>query len=103
MQIDYKEAIAGLAVLASGAFATLITYIWKGDRARLKSLEEAHTKLEGLVANSVTKQEAEHLFEKAKLTFQSDHVDILGEIVSLREDILKAINQPWRGEERRRK
>ena len=106
MSITYRELlewIAGLAILASGAFATLGAYIWKGDRARLAALEKAHTELKALVALSVTKPEAEEMFENAKQSFQSEHGDILEAITSLRTDIKEAINQPWRGEERRRK
>ena len=106
MQISDRDIIdwlLGITAALGAIFIALYWYIWKGDRSRLKALEEAHTKLEALVALSVTKPEAEHLFEKAKETYQTEHSDILGEIVSLREDIIKAINQPWRGEERRRK
>ena len=66
-------------------------------------METAHTELKALVANSVTKQEAEHLFERAKETYQSEHGQILTEISALRTDIIQAISSPWHGEERRRK
>ena len=113
MQSAYKELIewtAGFAVFASAAFTALAAYIWKGDRERLKSLENSHSALEVLVSNSVTKPEAEHLFEKAKESYHAEHGQILeqtsslrGELASLRGELISILRQPWRGEERRRK
>ena len=107
---ELLEWIAWFAVVASGAFAALGAYIWKGDRERLEKLEAAHTKLEARVANSVTKPEAEHLFEKAKETYHAEHGQILdqtatlrGELASLRGELISILRQPWRGNERRRK
>ena len=113
MQIVYRELlewIAWFAVLVSGAFMALGAYIWKGDRERLKNLETAYTDLKTLVANSVTKPEAEHLFEKAKESYHAEHGQILeqtsslrGELASLRGELISILKQPWRGNERRRK
>ena len=106
MQIVYRdllEWIAWFAVLVSGAFTALGAYVWKGDRDRLKSLETAHTALEARVAQSVTKPEAEHLFEKAKESYHAEHGQILEQLASLRGELISILKQPWRGEERRRK
>ena len=106
MQSAYRELLewsAWFAITISGLFVTLGAYIWKGDRDRLKSLETAHTALEVRVALSVTKPEAEHLFELAKETYHSEHVQILEQLASLRGELILILKQPWRGEERRRK
>ena len=113
MQIVYRELlewIAWFAVAISAAFMALGSYIWKGDRERLKSLEISHTALEKSVAKSVTKPEAELLFEKAKESYHAEHGQILeqtaslrGELASLRGELISILRNPWRGEERRRK
>ena len=113
MQTGYKELLewtAWFAVAASAAFMALGSYVWKGDRDRLKTLETAHTALEVRVAQSVTKPEAEHLFELAKESYHAEHGQILeqtaslrGELASLRGELISILRQPWRGEERRRK
>ena len=113
MQIVYREIlewIAWFAVAASGSFMALGAYIWKGDRERLKSLEISYSSLEVRMAHSVTKPEAEHLFELAKATYHAEHGQILeqtsslrGELASLRGELISILKQPWRGEERRRK
>lgn len=105
MQISEKDIIdwlLGLGATVGALFTALYWYIWKGDRERLKNLETSYTDLKALVANSVTKQEAEHLFDRAKESYHQEHGQILTEISSLRTDIIKAIT-PWRGEERRGK
>ena len=113
MQISERDIIdwlLGVGAAVGALFMALYWYIWKGDRERLEKLEAAHTKLEARVANSVTKPEAEHLFEKAKETYHAEHGQILdqtatlrGELASLRGELISILRQPWRGNERRRK
>ena len=113
MQISERDVIdwlLGIGASVGALFTALYWYIWRGDRERINLLEKAHSALEVRVANSVTKPEAEHLFELAKETYHAEHGQILeqtsslrGELASLRGELISILKQPWRGEERRRK
>ena len=113
MQITDRDIIdwlLGIGAAVGALFMALYWYIWRGDRERINSLEKAHSALEVRVANSVTKPEAEHLFELAKESYHAEHGKILeqtaylrGELASLRGELISILRQPWRGEERRRK
>ena len=108
-EMDVIDWLLGMGAAIGALFTALYWYIWKGDRERLKNLEQAHASLEKLVGNSVTKPEAEHLFEKAKETYHAEHGQILDQLAALRADqsdligeLISILRQPWRGEERRR-
>lgn len=106
MQINDRELlewVAWFSVAVTGLFTALGAYVWRGDRERLKSVEEALSDLEARVSNNITKPEAEHLFEMAKESYHAEHSQILNQLASLRGELISILKQPWRGEERRRK
>ena len=106
MQINDRDIIDWLLGLAAGIgalFTALYWYIWKGDRARLKSLENGYSVLEARVANAITKPEVEHIVQRVEHSFRDEHRQIIDELRDLRGEIITLIRQPWRGEERRRK
>lgn len=112
MQIDegilvkfFAWVFGGIATL----LATLYWYIWKGDRRRLKSLEEK-------MAQAVTKHEVEVIVGKVQDRFREEHKDLFEKIESvhveirinkqeIREDIKElreALTTKYAGADRRR-
>ena len=99
MQISDRDIIdwlLGIGAAVSALFTALYWYIWRSDRERISSLETR-------MANTVTKQEAEHLFERAEESYRAEHKQIITELRDLRGEIISIIKKPWRGEERRNK
>lgn len=83
MQIDeglivkfFAWVFGGIATL----LATLYWYIWKGDRRRLKVLEEQMSK-------AVTKPEVEIIVGKVQDRFREEHRGLFDKIESVHEEI----------------
>ena len=108
MQIDDGRLLGwlwdGLAALA-GLVGILLMFIWRGDRARLKIVEEK-------VAHAITKPEVDVIVRDVKDEFKDDHKTIIQQVRSsndelrtelrdLRREIIQVIKQPWNGHERR--
>lgn len=83
MQIDEGILVKFFAWIFGGIatlLGTLYWYIWKGDRRRLKVLEEK-------MASAVTKPEVELIVAKVQERFRSDHQGLAEKIESVHEEI----------------
>ena len=99
MQISDRDIIdwlLGIGAAVGALFTALYWYIWRGDRERIRILEES-------VSKAITKPEVEHIVQRVEDSFRSEHQQIISQLVSLRGEIISILKQPWRGEERRRK
>ena len=112
MQIEDGSIVKFLSAVL-GVVATALTglywYIWRGDRARLKILEEK-------MQHAVTLPQVEHIVENVKNDFKNDHSSILhGQqaiivIIDNRQDEMKdyirdmfeAREGHWNGRDRRK-
>lgn len=104
MQINEDTLIRGMwwvIVTISGAFLTLLGYFWKGDRKRLKTLEEQ-------VSQAITKEEVDVIVADVKREFRQEHQSIITQIDrrhdELREDIRdlrNMLSKPWNGQDKR--
>ena len=83
MQIDEGQLVKFLA-WANGIIATVLGtlywYIWKGDRRRLKVLEEK-------MASAVTKHEVEVIVGRVQDRFRDEHKGLAEKIESVHEEI----------------
>ena len=83
MQIDEGILVKFIAWISGGIatlLATLYWYIWKGDRRRLKSLEEKWM-------SAVTKHEVEIIVGKVQDRFRDEHKGLAEKIESVHEEI----------------
>lgn len=112
MQINEDQLIRFFAYVFGGIttlLGTLYWYIWKGDRRRLKTLEEK-------MASAVTKHEVEVIVGKVQDRFREEHNGLAEKIESvhaeirsnkleIREDIRdlrEALTSKYSGADRRR-
>lgn len=83
MQIEEGLVVKFFAWVFGGIttlLATLYWYIWKGDRRRLKALEEQMSK-------AVTKHEVEIIVGKVQDRFREEHKGLFEKIESVHEEI----------------
>lgn len=83
MQIDEGLLVKFFAYVFGGIttlLGTLYWYIWKGDRRRLKSLEEK-------MASAVTKHEVEIIVGKVQDRFREEHADLYKKIETVHEEV----------------
>ena len=84
----------------TGLLATLYWYIWRGDRRRLKTLEEK-------MAHAITKPEVDAIVNRVESNFRDEHQNIINAINrshnELRQDIrdIRSLFSPWNGNNRR--
>ena len=128
MQIDEVKIVVWLwggMVALFGIVGVLLLFIWRGDRTRLKTVEEGlpHdakarlANLEEKMTHAVTMPQVEHLASELKKEFKDDHASILhGQnsimiVIDNRQDELKdyirdmfnAREVRWNGRDRRMK
>ena len=102
--IQFFVDIAGwIAALVTTAFTGLAWYIWRGDRERLRIVEEK-------VNHAITKPEVEQIVKRVEADVNEQHKSIVGIIdkrhEELREDIRDLRNimtGGWDGRNRRNK
>lgn len=83
MQIDEGILVKFFAYVFGGIatlLGTLYWYIWKGDRRRLKALEEKWM-------TAVTKHEVESIVGKVQDRFREEHHGLFQKIESVHEEI----------------
>ena len=83
MQIDEGLLVKFFAYVFGGIatlLAALYWYIWKGDRRRLKVLEEQMSK-------SVTKHEVEIIVGRVQDRFREEHSELYKKIETVHDDI----------------
>ena len=83
MQIDEGILVKFIAWISGGIatlLATLYWYIWKGDRRRLKVLEEK-------MASAVTKHEVEIIVGKVQDRFREEHGELYNKIETVHEEV----------------
>lgn len=83
MQIDEGQLVKFFAYVFGGIttlLGTLYWYIWKGDRRRLKVLEEK-------MASAVTKHEVEIIVGKVQDRFREEHKGLAEKIESVHQEI----------------
>ena len=99
MQISDRDIIdwlLGMGAAVGALFTALYWYIWRGDRERIRILEEN-------VSRAITKPEVEHIVQRVEDSFRAEHLQIISQLVALRGEIISILKQPWRGDERRGK
>ena len=119
MQIDEVKIVGwlwnGLVVL-SGLVATLLLFIWRGDRTRLKNLEVKNAILEEKMTHVVTMPQVEHIVENVKKEFKEANEPILNgqksimividnrqeELKDYIRDMFDAREGKWNGRNRRK-
>ena len=83
MQID-QGLLVQVAAFVFGGNATLLIalywYVWKGDRGRIKVLEEK-------MSNAVTKHEVEIIVGKVQDRFREEHQGLYAKIESVHNEI----------------
>ena len=112
MQIEDGSIVKFLSAVI-GVVATALTglywYIWRGDRARLKTLEDK-------MSQAVTLPQVEHIVEKVEKHFKEDHsnlfhgqeriLTIVGEgqkeLKEYIKDMFEAREGHWNGRDRRK-
>ena len=127
MQIEYTWIVKWLGELFAGLtiiVASLMLFIWRGDRARLKTLEgnvppdlvPRLKTLEDKMQHAVTLPQVEHIVEKVEKHFKEDHSNLFhGQETILRivgegqkelkeyiKDMFEAREGHWNGRDRRK-
>ena len=102
--IKFFVDIAGwIAAFITTTFLGLAWYVWKGDRERLRIVEER-------VSHAITKPEVDQIVSRIEVDFHAEHKSIVNIIdrrhEELREDIRdlrNVITGGWDGRNRRSK
>lgn len=81
--IDWLVWVVGAAVTG---FIAMLTYIWKGDRKRLKEIEDK-------MANSITKPEVDVIVARVEADFHADHRGLEGKMERIESSLRKEIHE----------
>lgn len=81
--IDWLVWVVGTAV---SGFIAVLTYVWRGDRKRLREMEEK-------MAHAITKPEVDVIVSDVKREFRTDHKGLEGRMDRIEETLRNEIHE----------
>ena len=81
--IDWLVLVVGTAV---SGFIAMLTYVWRGDRKRLREVEEK-------MAHAITKSEVDVIVKKVESDFHADHKGLEGKMERIESSLRKEIHE----------